>query len=428
MDISDIVTTEYETVDVDTRAAEVVGVFRESGAKAIVVTDDGEYAGVVTQARLGTSNRDPDQKAGTFARSVAQVAPTTDVRTVARLLVGSSAQLLPVFEGDAFVGVVTAADVLSAVRPYLNVLTVEDVCTHDLETVGPQTTLGEVLHAFREHHITHLPVYNDESLQGIVSVQDLLGFATREVDRSQGGSPSGALQGGDGSPHGGFGERGGDLDRLLDLPATDVMSSPAETAAPDDPLDDATGRMLEADISSLVVVDGGDVTGILTRTDVLAALSIPEETAIPVQITNIDLLDDCTREAVVELVEDTVRKDGNLTVLEANVYLHEHDEKLRGTPLLMARIRLFTDRGHFVGTGEGYGASHALGIARDTLERQILDDKEYARTKKHMPVEELAERYGWWMTGTGAGTEAGTGTETEAGTGTEAGPTGDETT
>jgi ribosome-associated translation inhibitor RaiA len=84
-------------------------------------------------------------------------------------------------------------------------------------------------------------------------------------------------------------------------------------------------------------------------------------------------------------------------VLDAKIHLHEHDEKLRGTPLLLARIRLYTDRGLVMASGEGYGASHAIHEARDTLERRIRDDKTYARSKKHPDQEFWEKRFGWWL-------------------------------
>lgn len=186
---------------------------------------------------------------------------------------------------------------------------------------------------------------------------------------------------------------------MLDRLAADVMSEPIETTTPDQRLDAAVETMLESGISSLVVTSEDDPVGIVTKTDVLRSLRWGDETRLPVQITNIDLLDDITREEVAEMIEGITRKYGDLNVLEANVSLHEHDEKLRGTPLLMAWIRLFTDKGPFVGTGEGYGASHALHLARNVAEGEILEGKEYARTKKHPTEDEWSKVYGWWLTG-----------------------------
>lgn len=45
--------------------------------------------------------------------------------------------------------------------------------------------------------------------------------------------------------------------------------------------------------------------------------------------------------------------DSAMSLLNAKIHLHEHDEKLRGTSLLLARIRLSTDRGLFIATGRG---------------------------------------------------------------------------
>jgi hypothetical protein len=102
-----------------------------------------------------------------------------------------------------------------------------------------------------------------------------------------------------------------------------------------------------------------------------------------VQVVGIGLLENMGYEEVAALVDDLVSKDGELTLLDATIHLHEHDEKLRGTPLVLARIRLFTDKGFFTGSGEGYGARHALHEARDIVDRQIRDRKTYARSKKH---------------------------------------------
>ncbi|MFB6073555.1 MAG: CBS domain-containing protein [Haloarculaceae archaeon] len=399
MDVRDIVSSEYETVDVGTRVAALESQLRESGARAAVVTDDGEYAGVVTLRRLAERGRDPDAKVGGLVWHVARAAPDDDVRRVAGLLIGSQSDLLPVFEDGDLVGVVTTEGLLEAVREFLGVLSVGDVYAADLVTVDPETTLGEALHTFREERITHLPVVADGAAAGVLSVADVMAFGARELGRSQGGSPGEPLQTGGGRSHGGFGERAGELDRLLDLPVENVMSEPVHTTTRDAGLDEAVGAMLEADVSSRVVVDDGRPTGIVTTTDALRALTWTDERPFPIQITNVDLLDDLSRADVAEMIERVTRKYGDLSVLEANVYLHEHDETLRGTSLLLARVRLFTDRGHFVGTGEGYGASHALRLACNVLERQLLEGKAFGRTKKHPDEDYWSKFFGWWLTG-----------------------------
>ncbi|MFP4591238.1 MAG: CBS domain-containing protein [Halobacteriales archaeon] len=400
MDIRDIYSTEFETADGDTRVAEVEATMRRSDVRAVVVLDgDGAYDGLVTHRQFAAAHRDPDTRVGRIVYNPARVDATADIRTVARHLIGSSSPALPVFEGENLVGLISAHDILSAVTEYLGVLDVGDVYTADLVTIGPEATLGEAMHELRTGGFTHLPVIEDDDPVGILSLFDLLAFTAREMHKAQGGSAGASVSEFGGSPRGGFGERSGGIDRMLDLPVTNLAQDPVHTTTRSTSLDEAVEAMLEYDVSSLLVVEGTDPVGIVTTTDVLRVLSITDEHRMPIQITNIDLLDDITRREVADLIEGITRKYGDLSVLEANVHLHQHDETLRGTPLLMARIRLFTDKGHFVGTGEGYGAAHAIRLAANIVEREILEGKEYGLTKKHPEEEEWAKFFGWYLEG-----------------------------
>lgn len=94
-----------------------------------------------------------------------------------------------------------------------------------------------------------------------------------------------------------------------------------------------------------------------------------------VQITNIDLLDTLTREEVVQSIEETADKYGDMQVQHAHVRFTEHKEKLRGTPLVYGQIRLRTSVGQVGGSGEGYGAESAFRVALDKLERNVIELK-----------------------------------------------------
>ena len=106
------------------------------------------------------------------------------------------------------------------------------------------------------------------------------------------------------------------------------------------------------------------------------------------------------RAAAREAIDDTVPERLH-EVIDARIHLHEHEERLRGTPLLLARIRLHTDSGLYVASGEGYGASHALNEARDVLERQIRDRKTRGRSKKPPDEAFWERRFGWLLEGDG---------------------------
>jgi CBS domain-containing protein len=194
----------------------------------------------------------------------------------------------------------------------------------------------------------------------MVTTHDLVDFVVRSMDQPT------------------EGDRSGDSERMLDIPIYDMMNTPVATIPLESSVREAVSRMLENDYNGVVVTPPGDdrtVAGVLTKTDVLRALSYTEENHIDVQITNIDLLDTITRESIRESITQVADKYQEMQVQHAHVRFHKHKEKLRGTPLIQTQIRLRTDQGQVAGTGEGYGAESAFRVALDKLERNVLEQK-----------------------------------------------------
>jgi predicted transcriptional regulator/ribosome-associated translation inhibitor RaiA len=406
MDITEIISDDYVERSPETPVSKLVSVFEDPTVKGVIVHGD-EFEGVVTRRQLASSHHQPNEKIGSLVWHVPRLAPNEDVRKVAQLMIDSDSQVLPVFEGRDLIGVVTVDGILEAVQPFLDEVTVADAASTDLVSADPESTFGNALNVFREHRITHLPVVEEDTAVGILSLYDVTDFTVRSTEQSQAGDAGGVDSfGGEisesaGRTRGGFGAREGETARLLDLPVSDVMVSPVKTIDPAETLDVAVEEMFDIEASSLVVTEDGSPHGIVTKTDVLDALTWEAGGNRAVQVYGIDLVDDMSYDDIVEMVEKFDDKDHGMSVLDAKIHLHEHNEKLRGTPLLLARIRLHTDRGLFIASGEGYGASHALNEARDILERQIRDEKTRGQTKKHPNEEYWEKRFGWMLEETG---------------------------
>ncbi|MFB6080739.1 MAG: CBS domain-containing protein [Haloferacaceae archaeon] len=361
MDISDIATPDYVEIDADTRLGKVRSVFERENPKGVIVTDDGGYVGVVGEKQLIRSHIEDDTKASALVRSAPRIDRHEDVREAARMLVEGGVRVAPVYEGERLYGIVTADAILAAVLENLDALTVEQIMTSDVITAGESAHVGQAINRLREHDISRLPVIDDAgTLIGILTTHDIVDFAVRDIDRQ------------------GRGDRRGDIDRMLDLPIVDLMTDTVLSTTPDESVRAAVDRMLDNDVSGLVVTPADDdrtVVGLLTKTDVLRALTFTEEERMDVQITNVDLLDAITREDVVENITEVVDKYQQMQVHHAHVRLHEHKEKLRGTPLIQCQIRLRTSKGQVAGSGEGYGAKHSFHVALDKLERNVLELK-----------------------------------------------------
>jgi predicted transcriptional regulator len=197
-------------------------------------------------------------------------------------------------------------------------------------------------------------------LSGMVTTHDIVDVVVRDMDKAT------------------RGERRGDVDRILDIPVYDVMSTPVSTPSVTESVRDAVERMLDNDFAGLVVTPEDDdrvVEGIVTKTDVLRALTYTEEEHMDVQITNVDLLDTIDRTEIRTCIEEVADKYQRMQVEHAHVRFHEHKEKLRGTPLIQSQIRLRTNEGQIAGSGEGYGAESAFRVALDKLERNVLERK-----------------------------------------------------
>lgn len=361
MDIADIATTDYTEADVGERFGKIRAAFEESNPKAIVITDDGEYAGIVTERQILQSHVEDNTKASAFMRSAPRIDRAEDIREVARMLVEGGTKAAPVFNGEELSGIITADAVLEAVLEHLDAITVEQIYTEDVVTVNRDTTVGRAINMLREHGISRLPVLSDDGrLEGVVTTHDLRDVIIRDMDKAT------------------VGDRAGDIERILDIPVYDVMNSPVGTADPEEAVSAAVSRMFDDDYGGLVVtLDANDrqVGGVVTKTDVLRALTFTEEEAMDVQITNVDLLDAISREDIRTDIARVTDKYREMQVHHAHVRFQKHKEKLRGTPLIQCQIRVRTNRGQVAGSGEGYGADAAFHVALDKLERNVLEMK-----------------------------------------------------
>jgi len=367
MDITNIAVQEFVEVEADTRVSKVRSIFDRENPKGVVVMDDGEYVGIVAEKHLLQSHVEDNTKVSAVVGSSRsggkppKVTRYDDVREVCRMLVEADVKIAPVYEGENLWGIVDADDILHAVKENLRAIDVDDIASTSVVTMLEDEHVGKAINRLRENGISRLPILNETGeLTGIITTNDIVEFVVRDEERQ------------------GSNDRRGDTDRMLDIPVYDLMSSPVQTITSGETVEEAVARMFENNISGLVVTatpSGSEVVGVITKTDVLRALTHTEEESMDVQITNVNLLDTLTREDIGADITSVVDKFQEINVLHAHVRFTQHKEKLRGTPLLRCQLRLRTTQGQVAGSGEGYGAEHAFHVALDRLERNVLELK-----------------------------------------------------
>ena len=148
--------------------------------------------------------------------------------------------------------------------------TVREVMQTDVPTVGPHDSVERVLHLLREHERTGLPVVNEGGrCVGIVTEADLV-IADDERDLKLPHMIS--LFGGVVflEPLSRFEER---LRKAVAADVSDMMTRDPVTVDADADVREAARLIAEKDHDQLPVVEHGRYVGVVTRLDVLEALS-----------------------------------------------------------------------------------------------------------------------------------------------------------
>jgi CBS domain-containing protein len=125
---------------------------------------------------------------------------------------------------------------------------VRDIMPRKMVTISESDTLSTVEDIMTLGHVRHMPVVHAGKLVGVVSERDLLRASLSNLTE--------------------FGSE----ERRAFLQVVEigrVMSSPPIVVGPDATVEDAARVMAERKIGCLPVVDGDDLLGLITETDVL---------------------------------------------------------------------------------------------------------------------------------------------------------------
>ncbi|HOD86112.1 MAG TPA: CBS domain-containing protein [Methanoculleus sp.] len=191
------------------------------------------------------------------------ITPETSTRDIAAIMLDKNISGLPVVENGTVAGIVTKRDIMRSA--YLRGLkaTVGEVMGEAV-TVNRYHSLDHIIETMKSKNDKVIVVNDDGSLAGIITETNLafydylnerMELPRKEVKLLRRSEPAGQKR----------------YRYVVEVSAVaeDVMSRPVITVAPDAPLQDAVGLMLEKEINSLVVVEDGEIRGLLKRDDII---------------------------------------------------------------------------------------------------------------------------------------------------------------
>lgn len=147
--------------------------------------------------------------------------------------------------------VIVRATERHALRRSMGEIRAAQIMSRDVQCVTPETTVEQALRLFEYHHLKALPVLDEEGrLVGVVSLIDLLGHSRR-------------------APRSDF---LGMLGLRRDVPISRVMSRPVTTVSAEAHVVELIPLLSDRGLHCLPVLDDGQLVGIVTQTDLVAAL------------------------------------------------------------------------------------------------------------------------------------------------------------
>ncbi|HVP94195.1 MAG TPA: CBS domain-containing protein [Methanoregulaceae archaeon] len=188
----------------------------------------------------------------------------TPVRTLAGLMVEHSISGIPILEDGTLAGIVTKSDLLKSSLAGNLKEEVRDLM-EDVVQINRYHSLDHVIDTMCERNDKLVVVNNDGSLAGIISESNLAFFRYPE-GRSNGVPEKEIMMLRKEESAGRKHYR--DIISLSAI-AEDVMSGPVLTITPDAPVREAVETMRKEHVSTLVVVDGNEIKGILKRDDII---------------------------------------------------------------------------------------------------------------------------------------------------------------
>ncbi|WP_457742153.1 CBS domain-containing protein [Thermococcus sp.] len=375
--VQEVMTDRFQKIDIDAPLSEAIGIFEKEDPDLILVFDGNLYKGVLTQDLIIRSHLkwNPTRaKVRDVYKPSPVIKPDEDLSKAAKLMMEVDLRSLPVGESKAeIIGVINDIAVLERVAETdFGKKKVEEFMTKDVITLKPDDTVAKALATMRDHAISRIPVVDEEGrLEGLVTLHDLILRFIKPRFRAKAG------------------EVAGEKIPPFSMPLRDVMIKGVITILPDAKVREAVATMKDNDIDGLVVVnENNKVVGILTVKDLLLPISkmTEKEARFYLQLGgDASLLSDFTRERIIEDIKRFVDGYEDLLGQEGIIYLHirRFPEKFRGVHLYQARMRVVTDRGVFVATGETWGAIQAVHDALRAIERQLLQKAELEKDTRY---------------------------------------------
>ena len=271
MRVSEIMTREVVSVPSGCPLDEAIRLFESCRFHHLPVADKGRLIGMISDRDIAlatgwilasyrsTEDNSGPETVGQIMRTEIFTLPVNaSVNDAAALMLDNRISAVPLLEDDKLVGIVTSTDLLRACRadsPGFDwkidpKAKVESAMSKQLHTVDPDQTMADAIDICQNGSVRHLLVVEASRLVGILSDRDLRFGLGQEIVSDLVAQDEGRME-------------------IPRTPLSALMATEVVTIQAGEALVTAADSMLENGFSSLPVMKGHQLVGIITQTDVL---------------------------------------------------------------------------------------------------------------------------------------------------------------
>jgi CBS domain-containing protein len=220
----------------------------EAGISCLVVTEGERVIGILTERDVlravagGLVDLHRITVAQAMSSPVQPVSPALSILTAGRIMEARQIRRLPVLEGKQLVGIVTQTDITRGLVTLIPLTSISDIMTREVATVAADASVAEAARIMASKCISCVVVMRQDEPAGILTEKDLI----RRVAAVQ-RNPA-------------------------ETRVADVMSSPITVVPPDYSVLGVCRKMDALHLHRLVIMDGGNLCGIVTQTDIMRAI------------------------------------------------------------------------------------------------------------------------------------------------------------
>ena len=278
MKIEDVMNEEVILAEENEQVSHARNLMLKHGYSRILVVDqEGKPVGILTEKDLTRKMRSngPKWKRRTIDKisirrvmtpNPVTITPFREVREAVELMIKNDISSIPVTDGDEVVGIITKSELMDFYRQkYTGKWKISDLMTSEVVTVNENHSIGHVISIMDDQKIGKVIVMRDNEPVGIITSANISFANVEDPETGVSVEKIAFLRKIDG-------QEKRNVREVSMVTAGDIMTNHLIKIEQEKDAASAADIMNQKEVSGLPVVDGNELVGIITKTDIIRGI------------------------------------------------------------------------------------------------------------------------------------------------------------